>query len=207
MELISILIRNGLSTTCLISSASSYLLYNTQIPVFSSKSSYIFLPPTFFLSCFIFMFQLIENQTFQEMKHWRSMFHFWFQCFIFYLPHPFPKKHNGSDLKPQWERFKTSMGEKSNPNGRNATETLKSKMKHRMPMFHLLKVLIINVLCYENETWNKKRLKVNIMYAYVRARKERVLTSRQRVLTSRQRVLTWGRRVPASAFAYQGSMP
>ena len=184
-ELISILIRNGLSSTCLISSASSYLLYNTQIPVFSSKISYIFLPPTFFLSCFIFMFQLIENQTFQEMKHWCSMFHFWFQCFIFYLPHPFPKKHNGSDLKTQWERFKTSMGEKSNPNGRNATETLKSKMKHRMPMFHLLKVLIINVLCYENETWNKKRLKVNIMYAYVRARKERVLT--------------WGRRVPEAA--------
>ena len=46
-----------------------------------------------------------------------------------------------------------------------------------MPMFHPLKVLIINALCYENETWNKKRLKVNIMYAYVRARKERVLTS------------------------------
>ena len=45
-----------------------------------------------------------------------------------------------------------------------------------MPMFHLLKVLIINALCYKNETWNKKRLKVNIMYAYVRARKERVLT-------------------------------
>ena len=85
------------------------------------------------------------------------------------------------------------MGEKSNPNGRNTTETLKSKMKHRMPMFHLLKVLIINVLRYKDETWNKKRLKVNIMYAYVRARKERVLT--------------WGRRVPASAFAYQGSMP
>ena len=58
-----------------------------------------------------------------------------------------------------------------------------------MPMFYLLKVLIINALCYKNETWNKKRLKVNIMYAYVRARKERVLTSRQRVLT-------WGRRVP-----------
>ena len=59
-----------------------------------------------------------------------------------------------------------------------------------MPMFHLLKVLIINVLCYENETWNKKRLKVNIMYARVR-----------------QRVLTWWRRVPASAFACQGWMP
>ena len=36
---------------------------------------------TFFVPCFIFMFQLIENQTFQEMKHWHSMFHFWFQCF------------------------------------------------------------------------------------------------------------------------------
>ena len=69
-----------------------------------------------------------------------------------------------------------------------------------MPMFHLLKVLIINALCYENETWNKKRLKVNIMYArYVRARKERVLTSRQRVLT-------WGRRVPASALPTWDSM-
>ena len=62
-----------------------------------------------------------------------------------------------------------------------------------MPMFHLLKVLIINVLCYENETWNKKRLKVNIMYAYVRARKERVLTWGRRVLTWVQRVAPkWG---------------
>ena len=90
-ELISILIRNGL------------LLYNTQIPVFSSKISYIFLPPTFFLSCFIFIFQLIENQTFQEMKHWHSMFHFWFQCFIFgfnvsfFIYHtPFPKNTMGA---------------------------------------------------------------------------------------------------------------
>ena len=128
--------------------SSTILKYRYFLP----KSLTYFYHRRFFLSCFIFMFQLIENQTFQEMKHWRSMFHFWFQCFIFYLPHPFPKKHNGSDLKPQWERFKTSMGEKSNPNGRNTTETLKSKMKHRMPMFHLLKVLIINALCYENET-------------------------------------------------------
>ena len=88
------------------------------------------------------------------------MFHFLFTT-------PFSKKLSGSDLKPQWERFKTSVGEKSNPNGRNTAETLKSKMKHRMPMFHLLKVLIINALCYENETWNKKHLKVNIMYARV----------------------------------------
>ena len=49
-------------------------------------------------------------------------------------------------------------------------------------MFHLLKVLIINALRHKNETWNKKRLKVNIMYARVR-----------------QRVLTWGRRVPEAA--------
>ena len=50
-------------------------------------------------------------------------------------------------------------------------KTLKSKMKHRMPMFHLLKVLIINVLRYENETWNKKTSQGKY---YVRARKERI---------------------------------
>ena len=65
-----------------------------------------------------------------------------------------------------------------------------------MPMFHLLKVLIINVLRYENETWNKKTSQGKY---YVRARKECVLTGKQRVLTSRQRVLTWGRRVPEAA--------
>ena len=73
-----------------------------------------------------------------------------------------------------------------------------------MPMFHFLKALIINALCYEDETWNKKTSQGKY---YVRARKERILTGKQRVLTSRQRVLTWGRRVPASAFACQGSMP
>ena len=40
-----------------------------------------------------------------------------------------------------------------------------------MSMFHLLKVLIINVLRYENETWNKKTSQGKY---YVRARKERV---------------------------------
>ncbi len=49
----------------------------------------------------------------------------------------------------------------------------------------------------------KKRLKVNIMYARVRSAFNWV----QCVLTSKWRVLTWGRRVPASAFACQGSMP
>ena len=52
------------------------------------------------VSCFIFMFQLIENQTFQEMKHGVSMFHFWFQSFIFYLPHPFPKTHSEKNQNP-----------------------------------------------------------------------------------------------------------
>ena len=40
-----------------------------------------------------------------------------------------------------------------------------------MSMFRTLKVLIINALCYENETWNKKRLKVILCtrtYARVR---------------------------------------
>ncbi len=55
------------------------------------------------VSCFIFMFQLIENQTFQEMKHWHSMFHFLFTT-------PLSKKLSGREIKPQWERFKTPMG-------------------------------------------------------------------------------------------------
>ena len=93
-----------------------------------------------------------------------SMFHFLFTT-------PLSKKLSGREIKPQWERFKTSVGEKSTPNGRNTAETLKSKMKHRMSMFHLLKVLIINALCYENETWNKKTSQGKY---YVRARKERV---------------------------------
>ena len=37
-----------------------------------------------------------------------------------------------------------------------------------MPMFHLLKVLIINALCYEDEIWNKKTSQGKY---YVRARK------------------------------------
>ena len=40
-----------------------------------------------------------------------------------------------------------------------------------MPMFHFLKALIINALCYEDETWNKKTSQGKY---YVRARKERV---------------------------------
>ena len=61
------------------------------------------------VSCFIFMFQLIENQTFQEMKHWCSMFHFWFQCFIFGFNVSFFIYH-APFQKTQWERNKTPMG-------------------------------------------------------------------------------------------------
>ncbi len=68
------------------------------------------------VSCFIFMFQLIENQTFQELKHWYSMFHFWFQCFIFgfnvsFLVSMFHFLFTTPlSQKTQWERFKTPMG-------------------------------------------------------------------------------------------------
>ena len=70
------------------------------------------------VSCFIFKFQLLENQTFQEMKHRHSMFHFMFQCFIFLFTTS-PSKNtlgeksnpNGSDLKPQWERNQNPMEE------------------------------------------------------------------------------------------------
>ena len=36
----------------------------------------IFTLRRFFVSCFIFITQCIDNQHFQEMKHWHSMFHF-----------------------------------------------------------------------------------------------------------------------------------
>ena len=100
------------------------------------------------------------------------------QCFIFgfnvsfFIYHTPFQKHTRRKIKTQWERFKTSVGEKSNPNGRNTTETLKSRMKHWTPMFHLLKLLIINALCCKNETWNKKTSQGKY---YVRARKERNL--------------------------------
>ena len=62
------------------------------------------------VSCFIFMFQLIENQTFQELKHWCSMFHFWFQCFILKNTVGEKQKHCGSDSKTLRERFKNTVG-------------------------------------------------------------------------------------------------
>ena len=46
-----------------------------------TRAYIIFTLRRFFVSCFIFITQCIDNQYFQEMKHWNSMFHFWFQCF------------------------------------------------------------------------------------------------------------------------------
>ena len=36
----------------------------------------IFTLRRFFVPCFIFITKCIDNQYFQEMKHWHSMFHF-----------------------------------------------------------------------------------------------------------------------------------
>ena len=46
-----------------------------------TRAYIIFTLRRFFVPCFIFITQYIDNQYFQEMKHWHSMFHFWFQCF------------------------------------------------------------------------------------------------------------------------------
>ena len=132
-----------------------------------------------------------------------SMFHFWFQCFIFYLPRSFPKNSvgeksnpNGSDLKPQWERNQTPMEE-------TPLKHWNQKWNIECQCFISWKYWLSMHCVMKMKHGTKKRLKVNIMYARVRSAFNWV----QCVLTSKRRVLTWGRRVPASAFAYQGSMP
>ena len=54
------------------------------------------------VSCFIFMFQLIENQTFQEMNIGAQCFIFGFNVSFFIYHTPFQKT--------QWEKNKTPMG-------------------------------------------------------------------------------------------------
>ena len=121
------------------------------------------------------------------------------QCFIFglnvsfFIYHtPFQKNThgeksnpNGSDLKPQWERNQTPMGE-------TPLKHWNQKWNIECQCFISWKYWLSMHCVMKMKHGTKKRLKVNIMYAYVRARKERVLTSRQRVLT-------WGRRVPEAA--------
>ena len=41
-----------------------------------TRAYIIFTLRRFFVPCFIFITQYIDNQHFQEMKHWHSMFHF-----------------------------------------------------------------------------------------------------------------------------------
>ena len=41
-----------------------------------ARAYIIFTLRRFFVPCFIFITQCIDNQCFQEMKHWHSMFHF-----------------------------------------------------------------------------------------------------------------------------------
>ena len=70
-----------------------------------------------------------------------------------------------------------------------------------MPMFHLLKVLIINVLRYENETWNKKTSQGKY---YVRARKAtrrpQVRTHPPQVRPPPQRTYIYTREITPSMF-------
>ena len=58
--------------------------------LFIAQNLYTFSKPLIYLSCFIFMFQLIDYQSFQKMKHTTLMFHFQFHVSLF---------------KTLWERF------------------------------------------------------------------------------------------------------
>ena len=48
----------------------------TQLNALLTRAYIIFTLRRFFVPCFIFITQYIDNQYFQEMKHWHSMFHF-----------------------------------------------------------------------------------------------------------------------------------
>ena len=144
------------------------------------------------------------------MKHSVSMFHFWFQCFIFIYHTFFQKTHlkknknpmgaiknlNGREIKTQWEKRHWNIEIKS--------ETLNTNVSP---------LETIDYQCIVLWKWNMKQKTSQGKY-YVRARKECiltwvqcVLTSGLRVLTSGRRVLTWGRRVPASVLPCWGSRP
>ena len=109
-----------------------------------SNIFHTFSKPLIYLSCFIFQFQIIDNQHVQRMKHTTSMFHFQFHVSFFktlrerfrapsvYLN----RSHSVFVFLPQCFQ----------------NETLKPKMKHRSRMFQPSKVLIINKLKHKNET-------------------------------------------------------
>ena len=111
--------------------------------------------------CFIFVHKTL---IFKDFKRWNiafqcfiyvsSMFHFIFRCFIF--------RFFGTNSKLQGKKFKTCS--KKNQNlleaiskhaRRDATETLKLRLKHPHAMFQSRNLLIINGFKPQTETWIK----------------------------------------------------
>ena len=88
------------------------------------------------------------------------MFHFMFQCFIFYIFRYNPKtcskkiqnmleensKHARRKFKTCSKKIQNMLKENSKHAQRETSETMKLRMKHPYPMFHLSNLLIINEL-------------------------------------------------------------
>ena len=79
------------------------------------------------------------------------MFHFMFQCFIFYFCSAF-KKHRGRKIKTCSKKFQNMLGAIAKHARRDTTETLNLKLKLPYAMFQSYNLLIINAFKTENET-------------------------------------------------------
>ena len=90
------------------------------------------------------------------------MFHFLFTI-------PLSKKLSGREIKPQWERFKTSMGEKSNPMGETPLKHWNQRWNIECQCFISWKHWLSMHCVMKMKHGTKKRLKVNIMYARARS--------------------------------------
>ena len=118
-------------------------------------------------------FLCFNSLKIKRFKRWNIgilCFIFGFNVSFFIYHTPFPKNThgeksnpNGSDLKPQWERNQTPMGE--------------TPLKHWNQKWNIECQCFISWKCWlsmhcviKMKQGTKKRLKVNIMYAYVRAR-------------------------------------
>ena len=125
----------------------------------------IFYLRCFLLSCFIFMFQLIDYQCFRRLKHTTFMFHFWFQCFILKTLREKNKntvgaiqKHCGSDSKTLRER--------------ESAPSVFWKMKHETKSETLKSYVssseITDIQLLYNKKWNMKdKSKVLKTYGYM----------------------------------------
>ena len=103
----------------------------------------------------------IAFQCFIYVSFYVSMFHF--------LVFRYKLKTSGRKMKTCSKKNQNMLEAISKHARRNASETLKLKMKHPYTMFQLCNLLIINDLKCKNETWNKiKTDKVNVTYARVR---------------------------------------